>query len=174
MNKTIKSIASVIIITVLCTLSPVSMSGCSDFDFNPIGSWKITSDKIYDDGKFFSDEKPGYLHTVNEETKESEWVYIGDIIYTFGKSGTGIVSVDDQKERVQTQEFTYEYTDKQVTIHVSDNYSKRMNLEPVVITYSIEKDNNGNTILKTQDKFTSEDEEGNKHNMNEVRILTRE
>ncbi len=153
--------------------SAVSLSGCSDFSFNPIGKWKLSSDIIYCDGKFFSDEKPGYMKTALNDNSDPSYIYMGDLIYSFGKSGTGTVSVDDGKSVTKTMDFTYTYTDKEVTIHLTDDYYRRNNLDSVEVRYSVENDKNGALILKTQDKYKAQDTSGKQHDFNEVKLLSR-
>ena len=89
------------------------------------------------------------------------------------ESGTGTVSVDDGKSVTKTMDFTYTYTDKEVTIHLTDDYYRRNNLDSVEVRYSVENDKNGALILKTQDKYKAQDTSGKQHDFNEVKLLSR-
>ncbi len=162
-----------IIAAACCVLSSASMSGCSDFSFNPIGNWKLSSDKIYCDGRFFSDEKPGYLKMDSGDPDNPSFIYMGDLIYHFTKSGTGTVTVEDGKESVKTMDFTYEYTDHSVTMNIKDIAAQKNNYDSIQVTYEVVKDKNGNTILRNQDKFNANDTSGKSHKFNEVRLLYR-
>lgn len=175
MKKRFSSAIAAVLMIAACLLSSLSMSGCSDFGFNPVGSWKLTSDKIYIDGQFASDEKPGYLKTEGskENNYEPVFIYMGDLVYKFGKSGTGIICVDNQEEVLQTQDFTYEYNDNEVILYISDDYSRRNNFDPVEMHYAVKKDKEGNFILQNEDKANYIDDDKSKHDFNEVRILSK-
>ncbi len=170
MKKTFRLLAAAGLLICLCCLS---MSGCSDFDFNPIGNWTLSSNKTYIDDNLFKDDRPGYMLMQTQDSAEPEYVYIGDLVYCFYKSGTGIMMMDTPSQQIQTQEFTYEYTDKQVVLHITDEVSKKNNADPVTMIYDIEKDKDGNIILKNQNRSKVNDTEGKEHDMNVVRILTK-
>lgn len=173
MNKILRSFISVTAALCVGVLSAVSMGGCSDFAFNPIGKWKLTGDRIYMDDKLYSEEKPGYLYMDAGEGKEPIPIYMGDLIYTFTKSGTGVITVvnDVNGTSFDTQDFTYEYDEKEVVLHISDDNMRRENMEPAEIHYGIEKDKDGNITLKSQDKNDVNGSDGKKHVINNVKTL---
>lgn len=173
MKKRIAGGLAAVMMSASVMLSCLSMSGCSDFSFNPIGSWKLTSDKIYCDGQFFRDEKPGYITDTDEKTGEEKNVYVGDIVYNFGKSGRGTICVDDGKQSVKTQEFTYVYTDNEITLSVWSDYSLKKNLENATVKLAVETDKDGSTVLKNQSDFTANDTEGKAHSFNEILLYSR-
>ena len=174
MKKKLRALLIITLTLCIAFLSSVTMGGCSDFDFNPIGKWKLTSDKTYLDGKLYLDNKPGYMLMDAGEGKEPVPVYMGDLIYTFTKSGTGIISVynDVTGQSYDAQDFTYEYDEKNVVLHISDDHSRREKLDPVKMVYSIEK-KDGSIILKSQDKYTVKDTDGKDHKGNDVKILSK-
>lgn len=174
MKKFLRSLIITVLTICIAVLSAVSMGGCSDFAFNPIGKWKLSSDKTYIDGEVYSDHKPGYLLSASKKNEDPKWVYMGDLIYTFTKSGTGIISVynKDTGDNVEAEDFTYEYNDKEVIIHISNDQIRRDYEEPVEVRYSIEE-KDGSIILKNQDKTTVKDTAGKDHSRNDVKILER-
>ncbi len=173
MKKILRRIISIAAAVSIGALSSLSMTGCSDFDFNPIGKWKLTSDKTFMDDKLYSEEKIGYLMIDAGEGKDPVPMYMGDLIYTFTKSGTGIITVYNEKNgnSFDAQDFTYEYDDKEVVLYISDDNMRREKMPPAEIRYGIETDKDGNIILKSQDKQDVTDTSGNKHVMNSVKTL---
>lgn len=172
-NRSRRPITAFLLITGIVA-SVASMGGCSDFGFNPVGKWKLSSDKIYCDGKFFSDEKPGYMKTSLNNDDDPAFIYMGDLVYNFGKSGTGTVCVDDGKSVTKTMDFTYTYSENEVTLHLTDDYYRRNNLDSVEVKYTVETDENGTVTLKTQDKFKAQDTSGKEHDFNEVKLLSKQ
>lgn len=95
-----------VLITVLIFVSSAFMSGCSDFEFNPVGHWRLTDDILYADGQEIEHDRP----------EDMAFKYFE---YVFGKTGTGYIAVNGTK----TFDFTYEYEGNTVTVLINDPYS---------------------------------------------------
>ncbi len=76
--------------------------GCSDFRFNPIGSWEYHEEIYYLDGKEVS-------------RVEKEEMPYGGMTYIFEKSGTGYIDVDGYR----SMDFTYDYDDEHILMHMA-------------------------------------------------------
>ncbi len=151
-----------IILTAAVFVSVMSMSGCSEFGFNPTGSWKLTKDTFYLDGKFWYDDKPGYMGS-----EEGGYIYVGDMIYRFGKSGVGSIYTDD----LYIQDFTFDYEGEEITVHMSDPQNK-FGLQN--FTYKAGRDKDGNETITRTDIATVNDDDGEKHELKEVFIFTKQ
>ena len=73
MNRIIRPFFSITAALCVGIMSALSMGGCSDFAFNPIGKWKLTGDRVYMDNKLYSEEKPGYLYMDAGEGKDRSY-----------------------------------------------------------------------------------------------------
>lgn len=144
MKRTITFFA-VLMAAVLLTLS-----GCSDFSFNPIGRWKADVLKIYEDGKLI-------------ETRDTKELGIQDQLeLVFKKSGTGYIDSGTKNNL----DFTYDYTDSEVTLnrHAKD-------AEPVVTVYKVT--DNGNTLSVTLAEYEDLNKNGIKSTYREEMIFKR-
>ncbi len=127
------------------SVSVLAMSGCDDFRFNPIGKWKLTDDIVYD-------EQSNEL----EHGTEEEMAF-GGMTIVFEKSGNGYIEVDGYK----TQEFTYLYSDKEVSIFPFASQSELpdetdADINPSVV-YQVSKDGKQISSSNTQ-TFNTTDE----------------
>ncbi len=133
---------------VLLSVIVLCMSGCSDFRFNPIGTWTFSELKEYKDGKLIqtitSDEDP----------------YMKEATLTFKKSGTGYIG-GNKKD----QKFTYEYTDDSVTLNITDKSNDNYDVD-----YEVR--DNGGSLVRIIEK-ESVDENGKKVSLREEVIFKR-
>lgn len=111
-----------------------TLSGCADFAFNPIGRWTLTERRVYI-GDRLDETKP------NESYRQTALV--------FKKSGTGYI---DGGNSVHI-DFTYEYTDNEVTIRLNKNDE---NVPPTV--YHLSDD--GKALVVVLDEFDEPDDKG--------------
>lgn len=129
---------SVVIVFALLTVFVLCMSGCSDFRFNPIGTWTFTEFRSY-----LGEE------LIKSET-EKDNPYMKNSTLTFKKSGTGYIgSVSD------SQKFTYEYTDDTVTISGTNKKGDDFDVK-----YEVRDD--GNTLVRIDEGEVDDDEPGKK------------
>lgn len=96
-KKTILVLASLFILA-------LTLSGCADFSFNPIGRWRIAEERYFENDVLIS----------TREIKESD--YGGQTALVFKKTGTGYID-SGAKNKL---EFTYEYTDSSVSIKLNE------------------------------------------------------
>ncbi len=129
--------------------SLIIMSGCSDFEFNPLGTWEYSEEIYYIDGK-----------EVNRVEK-NDMLY-GGMKYIFEKSGTGYIDVANYR----SQEFTYDYDDKNVFVHliIPDDMdaSKIPNNNGIVETEYTVYDSDGDSpakLIRTEE-YKAKDENG--------------
>ena len=132
----IKRIAPVGLLLLLAVI--ISMSGCADFAFHPIGRWEyINEQRVYVDGKLV-------------DTEKEEGFFSGfSVTLVFQKSGTGYVD-SGIKEK---QRFNYEFDDKQITITYED--TKRY---PEPITYNVI--DNGKELTVVADEYDYQESNG--------------
>ena len=149
------------VLTAVIFVSIISMSGCDDFGFNPTGSWKLTKDTFYLDGEYWYEDKPGYLGA------EEGGIYVGDMIYTFGKSGVGNIYTDD----LYIQDFTFDYEGEEITVHMADPKNKYGSQDFI---YKAGKDKDGNETITRTDIATVNDDDGGKHELKEEFIFTKQ
>ena len=137
------------LLSAVLILSLIVLSGCSDFDFNPLGRWEYHEEIYYVDGK--------EVRRVGKEDMAYD-----SMTYIFEKSGTGYIEVDD----THTIDFTYDYDDKNIFMHMilSDklNKSEIANKDGMVdveyTVYNNEKD--GSEKLIRTEEYKAEDENG--------------
>ncbi len=128
MKKTVSFIASAALI-----LSVASMSGCSDFGFNPLGTWELDNSIYGDEGiviyYVFEKSGTGYM-TFNDEQLDSSFtytydddnVYISYISLTTGdvQSEASFEIIDNNTLReVENVDYTYEETSDTVTLETT-------------------------------------------------------
>lgn len=101
MKRSVFLLFALLAATVLC------LSGCSDFGFNPIGTWTLNKDNVYLDSELI------------ESVKADDVEYMKSATLTFNKSGTGYIGSDKNANK-----FTYEYTDDTVTISGKDKHDE--------------------------------------------------
>ena len=89
----------------VCTALVISLSGCSDFDFNPTGHWKFVSDTLYADGE------------VADIARAEDNSVLADMKIVFEKSGTGYLTASN----VRIDDFTYTYDNEYITITFLEN-----------------------------------------------------
>lgn len=149
-------------LSALLFFSVMLMSGCSDFEFNPIGEWEFTTEIYYENGKEV------------ERVEKDEMAFKGTK-YIFEKSGTGYITIGD----LRTVEFTYEYDSDKVTLHMQVPKSVADTAdsdepEIVDIEYTISSKNGGNDNCLTRvAEFTTLDENNNEVAVRDVYILTK-
>ena len=151
MKKILSAIFSVIMMISIC-----SMTGCSDFDFNPIGVWEYTDEVLYVDGKEF-------LHRTKETMQYESMQYI------FEKSGTGYITVDGDR----ALSFTYDYDDSKIILHMlkpKDNKHLDDPDEFIDMIYTLQSDKN--KMVRTQ-KDSAKDENGKLVNLKAEYTLTK-
>ncbi len=146
------SAAAAVLMIVSVLVSVLLMSGCDDFKFNPIGKWQYTDDIALDEN---GNE---FIHVTAKDMQYQ------NIIYTFEKSGTGYMSIENGK----AFDFTYEYDDKTVTIMINQelHFSDSDKIQQS-ITYDLSED--GRQLILTTPLGESTD----KGTMTEQRIYTR-
>lgn len=120
------------------------MSGCSDFAFNPIGSWKIEQDTVYLNGE------------VAESVKAEDMTF--ETFYVFEKSGKGYMLVDS----LRTFDFSYEYDDNSVFVTILSNGNEYVNEHTV--EYKISDDEKS---LVSTDESSVTDDDGTVYNFKE-------
>ncbi|MCI5657003.1 MAG: hypothetical protein SOT80_11035 [Candidatus Pseudoruminococcus sp.] len=113
-----------VIISILVLCGSVFMSGCSDFEFNPIGKWENVQTII--DGKKFE----GIL---DNDAK---------ICFVFQHNGIAYMTVGG--ERIKN-DYSYTYTDEQVTLTSKDDSSAQL-IYSVKDNGSTLELNNGTTV----------------------------
>ena len=112
----------------ICTALVCSMSGCSDFGFNPTGQWQFVSDTLYADG------------TVADIARAEDNSVLSDMKIIFEKSGTGHLD----SVGVKVDDFTYSYDDESITItFLANDYHGE-----IVAEFKISDD--GQTIVRTE------------------------
>ena len=115
----------------ICTALVCSMSGCSDFGFNPTGQWQFVSDTLYADG------------TVADIARAEDNSVLSDMKIIFEKSGTGHLD----SVGVKVDDFTYSYDDESITITflVNDYHGE------IVAEFKISDD--GQTIVRLRELY---------------------
>ena len=83
----------------------ISLSGCSDFDFNPTGHWQFVSDTLYADGK------------IADIARAEDNSILADMKIVFEKSGTGYLTASG----VRVDDFTYSYDNEYINITFLEN-----------------------------------------------------
>ena len=154
MKKYICAFVSVILI-----LSLNIMSGCSDFDFNPLGAWEYVEEIYYINGK-------------EAERVEKENMQYESMKYIFEKSGTGYISVNDDR----TLDFTYDYDNNKVVIHMkslntsSDSENNDDNIIDTEYKIVDNKKNNSTNLIRTEE-YKAKDENGKEINVKAEFVL---
>lgn len=143
--KRIIAITAAVIAAVLLT-----MSGCSDFAFNPIGRWEAVEMRTYEDGKMI------------ETADQKELGGAGRSALVFKKSGTGYIDSGTRNNL----EFTYDYNDSEITVTRSVN-----GLDPVVTKYKVT--DNGSTLTVTLSEFEDLNSNGIKSSYREEMVFKR-
>lgn len=87
----------------ISVMSILTLGGCSDFGFNPIGRWKFVLDELYIENS---------LADSLDIEKESDDSVISNMYIVFEKSGTGYFD----NNGIKSQYFTYEYTQDTITM----------------------------------------------------------
>ncbi|MBR2176754.1 MAG: hypothetical protein IJ861_07410 [Clostridia bacterium] len=136
------------LLSAISVMSLLILSGCSDFEFNPIGKWKFTDDILYQNGEIID----------HATTKD-----LLDTIYVFEKSGTGYISVDNRR----SLEFTYDYDDSSITLHFPD---RNNTAETVDVLYNLSDDNTQMIRTETEE---ADDGEGGTITYKEEYIISR-
>ena len=109
----------------------LTLGGCADFSFNPVGRWNVYEERLYADG-------------VLEYTKNvKDFEYGAQTALVFKKTGTGYID-SGAKEKMN---FTYEYTDKNVTINVEPHG----NVGASTAVYDVGE--NGTEIIATTQEY---------------------
>ncbi|MBQ9460877.1 MAG: hypothetical protein IJU51_03020 [Clostridia bacterium] len=128
----------------------LTLAGCSDFAFNPVGKWHVAEERLYADS----------VLSYTKDVKDFE--YGGQTTLVFKKTGTGYID-SGARDKIN---FTYEYDDKTVTI----NIEKHGNIEAGTVVYDVA--DNGNEIVATIQEY--EEESGtNKVNYKKQTIFRR-
>lgn len=143
-------ICSILTIIIIISAAAV-MGGCSDFSFNPLGSWRYTDDILYVDGKV---QDHATIETMNYK----------NVYYNFEKSGTGYISVEGDR----ALNFTYDYNDTEVILHTVDPFYNEKKKD---ITFKLKYDGDTKKLIRT-DEETVEDN-GKKTELKEEHILTK-
>ncbi len=137
------------LLSVIFLFSLIILNGCSDFSFNPLGTWEYNEEIYYVDGKEVERvEKKDMLY---ESTK-----------YIFEKSGTGYITVSDDP----TLNFTYDYDDEKVTLHIKqpdgvNNSDGGTNGGTSDTEYKIINNKNDDSIsLVRTEKYKAKDDNG--------------
>lgn len=141
-----------IILTIITAVSVAAMSGCSDFAFNPIGTWKYTDDILYVDGK-----ETKHIHSDEMMYKEME--------YIFEKSGTGYVKVNGER----SLNFTYDYKDDEVIMHSANPFHPEENYD---LKYKLVYTDNTKKLIRTVEDSVDSGE-GGKIQLKEEFVLTK-
>ncbi len=133
------------LLSVIFLFSLIILNGCSDFSFNPIGTWEYNEEIYYVDGKEV--ERVGKEDMLYESTK-----------YIFEKSGTGYITVSDDP----TLNFTYDYDDEKVNLHIKQpNGVNNSNGGTSDTEYKIINNEKDNSIkLVRTEKYKSKDDSG--------------
>ena len=143
MKQALCIILTILSVTVLC------LSGCSDFGFNPIGTWTYCENRLYDaDGILIKT-------TTSDEDK-----LMSSATITFNKSGTGYIGRKEINEKI-----TYEYDDSSVTIS-----GTLKNGENYTVEYKVR--DNGKSLVRT-DEYDDLGENGKTVHIVEERIYKR-
>ena len=144
MKRTI-AIALAVIAAVLLTLS-----GCSDFSFNPIGRWEVSEMRLYEDGSI-------------KETKDTKQLGMSSgVALVFKKSGTGYIDSGSGNPL----DFTYNYNDSEVIISRSVNDSP-----PIETKYRVIDD--GTSLSVTLSSYDDINAKGKKCSYSEEMIFKR-
>lgn len=93
-----RKIISIAISTIIL-FSVSFISGCSDFEFNPLGKWTLIDDVVY--------------HNNVEYSRDDINTNIFVLEYIFEKSGTGYILVDNTPI---DSDFTYKYNNETLNI----------------------------------------------------------
>lgn len=134
-------------LTALLLLVIMSMGGCADFAFNPIGRWTFVEQRLYTDGTLTDTLPPEQGHTVS---------------LVFKKSGNGYIDSGTK----DTMSFTYEYTDKDVTV---TRTQKQDITKPSVYQVT----DNGQKLIYVVDEAELTDEQGNSVHYRVENVFTR-
>lgn len=130
MKKTV-CVLSVIIMIISC----ISMNGCSDFSFNPLGTWEMYSQSVYDkDGK--------------EIFHAGEADFPANTEYTFEKSGTGYITVNGRKSII----FTYTYDSEAVTVEITRKDNPTLDLNEVTKNVFVVKSDGATMVWSKEEK----------------------
>lgn len=127
-----------IVLFILSVMVMFSVSGCSDFGFNPTGHWLFVSDDLYENDIQIDSATP-------ENTP-----FLSNIAIIFEKSGTGYFSADGLK----TIFFRYSYDGHTVTV----TFENDNNMPETSVQYQVSND--GKTLIRT-DLSQEKDEDGN-------------
>jgi len=104
-----------IFLFLVCTILVFSMSGCSDFGFNPTGEWKFVSDNVYDEERNLIDSALAEDNSI-----------LNDLLIVFEKSGTGYTSVTG----IKVDEFTYSYDNDSISVtYLPNEYHEEITVE---------------------------------------------
>ncbi len=126
---------SIILLISILTLLLFTVSGCSDFEFNPIGTWNSSEQRLYADGEL--------MDTTSLENGTQ-------VSLVFKKSGTGYIDAGTDNKHG----FTYTYDSKEVSITRTDTPADPRDGHAV---YQVE--NGGSSLLSVQE-FDTENENG--------------
>ncbi len=130
------------------TASAVIMSGCSDFDFNPVGKWTLSENNLYvGDDLVDHMDKGSFIYETN---------------YVMEKCGTGYILVSGERMR----DFTYEYEKNSVTIHINEKGQ-------AVVDLKLDVSDDGKTLTRA-DMQRYLDEDGNNVVCREEYVFERE
>lgn len=140
-----------IVLFLIAAVMVISMSGCSDFGYNPTGHWVFTSDDLYENDKM--------IDSVTGEDNE----FMSRMFLIFEKSGTGYMDAAGLK----TNFFRYTYEGDTVTLTFLPN---EYNDEEVVSEFRFSQD--GKKLIRT--KLTEEpDADGNMATYREEYVYSR-
>lgn len=128
MKKNAFALAGLLIVVLL------SLSGCADFAFNPIGRWTYTEERTYIDD----------VLTASIPADKGF-----DTALVFTKSGTGYIDTGASDHLP----FTYEYTDTTVTI-------TRTSMNNVTSPSVFQVRDNGHELVSVIQEYDSQDEHG--------------
>ena len=137
------------LLSIIILFSITAMSGCSDFSFNPLGTWEYYEEIYYIDGEEV--ERVGQEDMMYKSMK-----------YIFEKSGTGYITVSDSR----TLDFTYDYNDKGVTVYVntpktSDSSKESSDDTSTGTKYRLYNDEKNNlTELIRTEEYKADDDNG--------------
>ena len=124
-----------ILLFVLVCAVLLSLCGCSDFAFNPVGRWEARKEILYADG------------TVQYSGDLAEGQYGVLPALVFKKTGTGYIDSGTKT----TLEFTYEYTDDKVTIERAQTGTD----QTVSVEYEVK--DNGSSLVAVIEEYDGEE-----------------
>lgn len=120
---------------VAAAAAAMMLSGCSDFSFNPVGTWKFEADIVYANNQELE-------HSTSKDMPF-------ETLYVFGKCGTGHILVDGDILR----NYTYEYDDNTVLLHVADSKDSSVIYD---LTFHLSED--GKSLVRKEDSAYVDDD----------------